>query len=418
MSAPLLLENSIRAYAWGSRTALAELQGREPGTEPEAELWVGAYARSPSRVAGSRETLPERIALDPVAHLGAEVARRYDEGLPFLLKVLAVDAPLSLQAHPSRRQAVEGFAREERDGVPRDAPDRSYRDANHKPEVICALTPFDALYGFRAVEDTVRLLAGFGVPAVTALMESLPASEADGGSAALRELFTRVVGLRGAAGAELLDAVATACREDRGEPGFAAERAVGLRLALAYPGDVGVLSALMLNLVHLEPGEALYVPAGNLHAYLGGIGVEVMACSDNVLRGGLTPKHVDLPELLRVLDFHAEAPCPWRPVAVEGSPERAWRTPAPDFRLSVVEVAGGPCALDRRVSLLLCTAGTVTVHTEAGSVDLARGAAAYVPDCAAELRLTGYGTVYRATVNDRDKNPDTGPGSPAGGTGP
>jgi mannose-6-phosphate isomerase len=374
-----LLNNPVRAYAWGSRTVIAELLGRPvPSPHPEAEMWLGAHPADPSHLATGK-SLIEAIIADPDGQLGAGRAERWDTTLPFLLKVLAADEPLSLQAHPSLAQARAGFAADEAAGISRDAAERNYRDANHKPELICALTPFAALVGFRAPADTVRLLHALDVPAIAAHVELLAAQPDPSG---LRALFTTWITLPQGKLDELVPAVATAAVALAGEGPWQDEARTVLELAERYPGDAGVLAALLLNRVNLGPGEAMYLPAGNLHAYLSGAGVELMANSDNVLRGGLTPKHVDVPELLRVLDFHAGPP----PV-LTGTPEGAWvryDTAAEEFLLRRCDAGADEVPLpevevpDGGPRILLCTAGEACVRADGLSLTLARGAAAWL----------------------------------------
>lgn len=372
-----LLQNPVRAYAWGSRTVIAELLGEPvPSAHPQAELWLGAHPADPSRLAGSGTSLLDALAAEPVRLLGTARAERWDATLPFLLKVLAADEPLSLQAHPSLAQAREGFAKEDAAGIARDAPDRNYRDANHKPELICALTPFDALVGFREPAATVALLRTLDAPGLSAHVDLLAAQpDADG----LRALFTTWITLPRSSLDELVPAVQGAGVRLAGGAGpWRAEARTVLELSERYPGDAGVLAALLLNRVTLQPGQALFLPAGNLHAYLAGAGVELMANSDNVLRGGLTPKHVDVPELLRVLDFHAAPP----PVLTP-RPDGAWArydTPVAEFLLRRAEPTapipvphGGP-------RILLCTAGAACVRSGTAVLDLPRGAAAWLAD--------------------------------------
>ena len=297
------LENSIRHYAWGSKNALARLQGRPAGQEPEAELWIGAHPQSPSAVtmAGRRVSLERLVAERPAETLGP-VAQRFGGTLPFLLKVLAVAEPLSIQAHPTLAQAAAGFAREEAEGIAADAPQRSYRDRNHKPEVVVALEPYWLLSGFRPYHAIARRLAAIGVPALQAAVTALRTTP---GVEALRALVAAALRLDTGQRADLVArAVAhadaqlqeTAASGDRDASEAAAARWVQ-RLAAQYPDDAGVLSPWLLNLVPLVPGEGMYTGAGTLHATLHGTGVELQASSDNVLRGGLTPKHVDVPEL-------------------------------------------------------------------------------------------------------------------------
>ncbi|MGW4354999.1 mannose-6-phosphate isomerase, class I [Nocardia sp. NPDC004582] len=335
------LVGALRSYAWGSRTALAQLCGRPvPSAHPEAELWFGAHPADPARVQinGHSESLLELVSADPQHELGP-VAGEFGGRLPFLLKILAAEEPLSLQAHPSIEQAKAGFARENHAGVAIDSPMRNYRDENHKPELVVALGRFEALAGFREPRQTVRLLAALDVPELSQYAELL-AAQPD--SAGLRTLFTTWIALPQASLSTLLPKVLDGCVRYLSEAGsggkeFVAEVRTALELAEAYPGDAGVLAALLLNRITLEPGEGLFLDAGNLHAYLRGVGVEIMANSDNVLRGGLTPKHVDVPELLRVLDFE---PLDLPVIEAEQVSDSGFRyhTPAPEFALSRFEL--------------------------------------------------------------------------------
>ncbi|WP_016934666.1 mannose-6-phosphate isomerase, class I, partial [Rhodococcus sp. R1101] len=305
------LEGAVRSYAWGSRTAIATLRGRTvPSHHPEAELWLGAHPADPARLVdsdGDEHSLLDLLSAEPRRHLGDRAVGAFGPRLPFLLKLLAAEEPLSLQAHPSARQAAEGFAREEALGIPIDSPVRNYKDANHKPELVVALTRFEALAGFRDPKRTVELFEALAVPELDPYV-GLLAGQPD--SSGLRALFTTWITLPPPALAALLPRVLDGCvtylaTGRDGERDFVPEVRTALQLADFYPGDAGVLASLLLNRITLQPGEGLYLDAGNLHAYLHGMGVEIMANSDNVLRGGLTPKHVDVPELLRVLDFGA-----------------------------------------------------------------------------------------------------------------
>ena len=371
------LDNVIQRYAWGSHTAIPRLLGHAPDGGPQAELWLGAHPSAPSKLR-SGGTLEELIARDPERLLGTVSTRRFGPRLPFLLKVLAAGQPLSLQAHPSLMQAKAGFAREEAAGLPRSALNRNYRDANHKPEIICALTDFQALCGFRAAEDSVRLLKGLGLD--TTLLESQD----------LRAYFQHVMSLPKEAQGGLVDQLVDAARSP--VKGFEGECALALRLSALYPRDIGIVGALLLNLVTLKPGEALYLDAGNLHAYLEGTGVELMANSDNVLRGGLTPKHLDVPELLSVLDF-AEGPA--KVLRPSGEGEAIYSTPAPDFRLSRIDAKGQQVTLPARgAQLLLVVEGEVTVL----GASLKRGDSVFIGADEGDVPLSGRGVIFRATA--------------------
>ncbi|MCS0606046.1 mannose-6-phosphate isomerase, class I [Streptomyces sp. LP11] len=378
------LDNTVRPYAWGSRTAIPRLLGVEPTGEPQAEMWMGAHPGAPSRTA--RGTLVEVVEADPERELGARAVARFGPRLPFLLKILAAGAPLSLQVHPDLEQARQGFADEERHGVPVDAPHRNYKDTNHKPELICALTEFDGLCGFRAPDQAADLLDRLGVDSLKPYVDLLRAHPED---AALREVLTAILTADPDDMAHTVAEATAACTRLGGDLAPYAD------IAHHYPGDPGVIAAMLLNHVRLQPGEALYLGAGIPHAYLNGLGVEIMANSDNVLRCGLTPKHVDVPELLRVVRFEAGDPGVLRP---EASPdgEEVYETPIDEFRLSRYVLSEGGSAHDvtrDTPQILLCTAGSVL----AGEHELTPGRSVFVP-AGEKAEISGAGTLFRATV--------------------
>jgi mannose-6-phosphate isomerase len=402
-----LLHGAVRTYAWGSRTAIAEFTGRPaPTAHPEAELWLGAHPGDPARLDGpdGEKSLLDVIVADPDGELGPSVRERFGDVLPFLVKVLAADEPLSLQAHPSAAQAADGFEREERRGVPVSAPVRNYRDRNHKPELLVALSDFAALAGFRPAARSVEFMRALAVPGLDPYV-ALLADQSD--AAGLRALFTTWITAPQSDVDQLIPAVLEGAVSyiRSGATEFGAEARTMLELGERYPGDAGVLAALLLNRISLSPGEGIYLPAGNLHSYLHGVGMEVMANSDNVLRGGLTPKHVDVPELLRVLDFD---PVPDARVGThrEGV-ELIYDTPAAEFAASVLTLDGD--SLGHQVDLpprhdgpqiLVCTDGSVTAHAKAGEVRIDRGAAAWVAadDGPIRIEATAPSRLFRATV--------------------
>jgi mannose-6-phosphate isomerase len=394
------LENTIQAYAWGSHSALAQLRSEsQPTTTPEAELWMGAHPLAPSRVAATGQSLPDLIAKAPERQLGAEVSRQYGAKLPFLLKVLAAATPLSLQAHPSIEQARQGFAADEAAAIPLDAPNRNYKDQNHKPELLCALGEFWALCGFREVAPTLELLDQLGVTELAPYRQTLAAEPNERGIA---KVFSALMQAAPALRQALARATTEACRARAPSSArFAAELGWAARMGELYPGDVGVVSALLLNLIRLDSGEAIYLPAGNLHAYLGGTGVELMASSDNVLRGGLTPKHVNVPELLRVLDFRPLRVEPLRPVTngARGA-EHAYATPAREFRLSYFDLANASVTLDvDGPEIWLVTQGAFELTaTQDSVVRLAQARSAFVSASTGALTVRGSGRIFRAKV--------------------
>jgi mannose-6-phosphate isomerase len=395
------LLNTVRPYAWGSTTAIPELLGTEPTGEPQAELWMGAHPGAPSRVDRGAGPVPldTLIDADPGAELGEATVKRFGPRLPFLLKVLAAGAPLSLQVHPNLDQARAGYADEEARGVPLDAPHRNYKDANHKPEMLVALSPFDGLCGFRRPTEAADLIDALGVGALAPYADILRAHPED---RALREVLAAVLGADPAAMADTVHAATEAATRLAATPGtpYAAAYAAYARAAHSFPGDRGVIAAMLLNHVRLQPGEALYLGAGVPHAYLDGLGVEIMANSDNVLRCGLTPKHIDVPELLRIVRFEAGDPAVLRPEAGPDG-EEVYAAPIDEFRLSRYVLAPGsdPRALGRDApQIVLCTAGSARLRTQGGTeLALDRGQSCWIP-AGEHTELTGDGTVFRATV--------------------
>ncbi|MBB1245143.1 mannose-6-phosphate isomerase, class I [Streptomyces durbertensis] len=397
------LVNTVRPYSWGSVTAIPELLGQAPTGEPQAEMWMGAHPGAPSRIDRGQGPTPlnEVIAADPEGELGAECVAAFGRELPFLFKVLAAGTPLSLQVHPDLRQAREGYADEERRGIPRNAPDRNYKDDNHKPELICALGPFEGLCGFRPADESAELIAALDVDELKPYADLLHAHPED---AALREMLTAVLG---ADRAELADglarAVAAAERLGAGDGPHAATYAACAAAAHHFPGDPGFLAALLLNHVRLNPGEAMYLGAGVPHAYLSGLGVELMATSDNVLRCGFTPKHVDVPELLRVVRFEPGDPAVLRPEPDEPDVEEVYSTPVSEFRLSRYALAPGSTPArpsGGRPQILLCTAGSLLLSESrgGGELTLERGQSVYL-NASDQVEISGEGTVFRATVS-------------------
>lgn len=372
------ITNAARPYAWGSTLALAELCGREPTGEPEAEIWFGDHPSGPATRVDDGRTLVEWESED---------ASRTP--LPFLLKLLAVATPLSVQVHPGREAAAAGFAREESAGVPRDAPNRNYRDANHKPEMVRAVTEFSALCGFRPANERMDILVhliGAGVPGAAELALACESGVRGGVEQIVRrapftvELATALAGPSVSTGLRHVDdAVRTA-----------------KVVATSFPGDPGVALTILLNHVVLAPGEALAVSAGTVHAYLSGVAVEVMACSDNVVRGGLTRKHIDADEFLAVADWSEATPERVSRV-VEGAVARL-PTDLPDVNLVDVAV-NGPTELSTPTpAIALVLDGSVSFGSEAiGAVT--PGRAVFLERADSSLVLDGEGTVVIASAN-------------------
>ena len=394
---PFRLRPRIQSYSWGSHTAIAGLRGETaPTAEPEAEMWMGAHASAPSivEVDGDSRPLTDVIAEDPERLLGPRVVEEFGESLPFLLKILAAEMPLSLQAHPSREQAKAGYERENRLGISIQSSERNYRDANAKPELVCALGPFDALYGFRARGESRQLLGAAGLDELVTMLEGSRVMPA------LVRLFTYLVRLEADDARRLTERAGAAAVRHRGDPAFDWLMA----LFTEFPGDPMCIAPLFLNVVHLEPGEALFTEAGVLHSYLSGTAVEIMANSDNVLRAGLTQKHVDSGELLKVLTF-SEHDTRIRVATsreIDGGHLWTYASPAPEFLLERLDLAGTVSRSDDSVEILVCTGGQATVsHADSrpdADLSIGSGDCVFVPWAARPYTLSGRATLYAARV--------------------
>ena len=394
-----------RHYSWGSTTAIPDLLGLPAADEPIAELWFGAHDSSPSPLGESGATLADLLAGDAETHLGADVIARFGEGLPYLLKILAAERPLSLQVHPNREQARVGFAVEQAAGVPLDAPERCYRDANHKPEVWFALGPVEALCGFRAPRRAAELFEDLDAPLAHSIARML---REDPSASGVRTVFTALLSTHTRPDADAVSQVARAC-SDRLANSSPSPRADGNVVLLQdeHPGDPGVVASLLLNPVSLQPGESVFIPAGGVHALLHGTVVELQASSDNVLRAGLTPKHVDVHALLSTVDYVAAPPIRIAPETFHGS-TRVFYAPVDDFELSVTTLGGGDSELaddgswqpvpGRGPRIVLCLDGEVTVRSERENIALVRGQALFAGAAEGALTVRGTGTIVQADV--------------------
>ena len=385
------LRGTLVHYPWGTFDTIHELLGSQPDGRPVAELWLGAHPLAPSTLVDT--TLDVAVAQRPEL-LGAPSVAEFGPNLPFLMKVLSARHPLSLQAHPSREQAREGFAAEEAAGVPLTSPQRIYKDDWPKPEILVALTEFHALCGFRDPDRTFALFEALGAgPLVDRLVAPL---RGRGGEVGLQEFFLEVLSMK-ERHVDVVDAVLAAAvplRHERGELGAFA--ATALELDDVFPRDPGILAALLMNRITLAPGQGMYTDAGAMHAHLRGTGVEVMASSDNVLRGGLTAKHVSVDELVRVVDFGWGDPEVMD--GVETSPG-VWDYPTHchEFDVWRLEVAPGasvavPAPEGARIALV--TQGTVTLASSVHTLELTRGASVFIPAGSPAITATGSGQVF------------------------
>lgn len=403
MNRIVILKNEIKEYAWGSRTFIPELTGMpSPCEKPQAEMWLGAHPSASSMALMDNMQIPlnELIKKDIKGTLGMSVADKFSNSLPFLLKVLAAAKPLSIQAHPDKEQARRGFRRENSKEIPFDSPNRNYKDQNHKPELICALTPLWALKGFRRNKDIIELMDKLDASAIglkTDLLKNQPGKEG------LKSFFSSLLTM------------------DKERQNHVVEKIMGIvkgmetsehafewmkRICKEYPGDIGVLSPLFLNVVSLKPTEAMYIASGELHGYLEGAGLELMANSDNVIRGGLTPKHIDVTELIDILEFTPHEPKIIRPEHI-GNNEAVYRTGNDEFMLSVISLQGGAREGSiyrgpglRNAEIIICTAGKARVEDirKGDILDVSRGMSLFIPASVEGYIINGEATIYKATA--------------------
>lgn len=391
----------VRDYAWGDPHGIPEILGLEPDGTPCAEYWLGAHPGAPAQLDEPRNganNLAEALNSSPEL-LGEESVAAFGQRLPFLLKLLSARTALSIQAHPTREQAIEGFAHEELHGPPLGAPNRNYQDEWHKPELVYPLTEFDALCGFRqpaAIVATFQRFAPHLSDAQRALLDTLITALQNNGEAGLKDVVRTV--LTDPAYADLADTlaeidVAEVPPTDRSHAGSAVDPVQTLRRVHAdFPHDAGAIVALMLNMLRLQPGQALALEAGILHAYLGGLAVEIMASSDNVLRGGLTPKHIDVDELAKVVIYRSETPEP-----VEPSVDGTVRGTTQDFALRHVENASSEHLHHTGAAIALCVDGDFALTLEDSTLRLQRGQALFIP-AGAQPEVTGEGKLFIASA--------------------
>lgn len=392
----LPMQNPLQDYAWGSRSFiqsfadLPHLIGL-----PLAEMWMGAHPKAPSMVSetGLDISLDKYIESHTAECLG-EYGKLNNGQLPFLLKILAADEPLSIQAHPSKQQAIMGFMRESAMGIPIDASNRNYRDDNHKPELICALTDFTALCGFRPYQQIMANLHALGLDA---LLSQYPAFETTPSETTWKSLFRQIL----VSGKELCGVAESRFAETAKESDPVLARAVSLSMELAekYPGDPGVLAPLYLNLITMQPFEALYLDAGVLHAYIRGAGIELMANSDNVLRGGLTPKHIDVQELCSILSYKGMS---ISPVLSTGTAtgRMAYSVPASEFMLTIVALSGNDMDWDNSHHapiIVLCLDGECAITDADGSIHLGKGNSAFITADTDRISISGNATLSIAS---------------------
>ena len=383
------LINSVQNYAWGSKTALTDLYGiANPNNLPMAELWMGAHPKSSSKIedaSGQARSLRDVIDADKAALLGDKVAQRFGE-LPFLFKVLCADQPLSIQVHPNKQASEIGFAKENAAGIPLDAAERNYKDPNHKPELVFALTPFLAMNAFREFSEIISLLQPVA-GAHNAIAHFLENPNAE----ALSQLFASLLNMQGEEKSHALAVLKAALESQQGEPWET------IRLiAQFYPDDSGLFSPLLLNVVKLNPGEAMFLFAETPHAYLQGVALEVMANSDNVLRAGLTPKYIDIPELVANGKFVAKPAAELLTQPVKNGAELDFPIPVEDFAFSLHDLSQTETTIAQEsAAILFCVEGEATLHKGEQHLVLKPGESAFVAANESPVSVSGTGRLAR-----------------------
>ena len=383
------LINSVQNYAWGSKTALTDLYGiANPQNQPMAELWMGAHPKSSSKIqdeAGDTRSLRDVIEADKPALLGQHVAERFGE-LPFLFKVLCADQPLSIQVHPNKQASEEGFARENAAGIPLDAAERNYKDPNHKPELVFALTPFLAMNAFREFSEIVSLLQPVS-GAHTAIAHFLENPNAE----RLSELFASLLNMQGEEKSRALAVLKAAVASQQGEPWQTITF-----IEQFYPNDSGLFSPLLLNVVKLNPGEAMFLFAETPHAYLQGVALEVMANSDNVLRAGLTPKYIDIPELVANVKFVGKSAGELLTQPVKQESALDFPIPVADFAFSLHDLNTHETPLAQQsAAILFCVEGEAVLRRGDERLVLKPGESAFVAANESPVAASGVGRLAR-----------------------
>ncbi len=381
------LKNQILDYSWGSKTALSKLLNQKsPAQGPQAELWMGTHPKAPSKVFYQNRWIPldELIQRKPAL---------FKNNLPYLFKVLAVQKPLSLQAHPNQHQAKRGYRKESRFKIPLQSPRRSYKDSQEKAEILCALTPFEVLCGFRKASDIVKLLSKLNATELSPFIEVL---KKDSSASGLRRFFKKMLTLGEKPQRTLCKILAQKAQKHSNDPLY---RCV-TRLERLFPGDLGILSPLLLNWIHLKPGQAIFIPPRMLHSYLSGCGIELMGNSDNVLRGGLTKKPMDRKGLLDLLSFEEKKMRVLNPIKLSGAEKSYPLPPSVPFHLSKLQVQKGTpfkSRTDHGNEILICLKGSGKIRGASFQADFKRGNSWIIPSTVGAYQIQGSAKIYKAS---------------------
>jgi mannose-6-phosphate isomerase len=386
------MENIIKEYSWGNRTSISKLIGiNNPEQKNQAELWMGAHSNGCSKIKlnNTMTLLSDFIQKDKIAILSKKTTETFT-GLPYLFKVLAVETALSIQVHPNKNQAEIGFKKEQEAGISITSEDRNYRDSNHKPELVYALTPYLAMNGFKEFNEIITLFKKLSIPLIQTLVDAFMTEV---NSTGLKHFFTDLFSIKGKIKKQVIQKLLKYSNEHKSESLFA----LILDLSKQYPNDTGLFAPLILNVITLQPGEAMFLYACTPHAYIKGTGLEIMANSDNVLRAGLTPKHIDVEELVSCTNFETT------PLStLKFTPENKdggiyYPVPVNDFKLSIFESVNEMIIhmQSAEILLVLDTAATLT-HQSGEIIKVNKGASLFIPAYVKQYQLTCVGRVARA----------------------
>jgi len=393
------LKNQIQNYSWGSNTFIQQLLGNDNASrEPQAELWMGSHLQASSQVImnGKEKSLREVILSNPEEMVGVEISCKFNNNLPFLFKVLAAAKPLSIQAHPGKQQAEKGFLKENTDNIPINSRIRNYKDDNHKPELIFALTDFELMCGFQPIAEIIERIDYLKLEETIPEINDLRKAALENN---LKGLYSKLMSITSNRDKYVLELKK---RIENFKPRNEHDKLISKwisKLADVYPNDMGVFSPLLLNIIQLKHGEALFIEDGILHSYLSGSGLEVMANSDNVLRGGLTSKNVDIPELLQILKFDVQDIKTIQPDI--NNNETFFRTPAQEFQLSRIEIIEQQPQINSEIKspeIMLCTAGSGKIFWNNSVLEMKKGESIFIPFSISEYTIEGNLEIFRVSV--------------------